>query len=426
MLLSNGGDFLIGTISLMLMTSLFTAEITGAWMVFLSILFVATKFREGMLNNIIVKFSVDRPADEKNAVYNYTLLTGLFIEVLTFLLLMIVSLFLTNEHLIYMLSVYLLISVPQLFYRWAQQVLLSQLRTGSMAFGNGLVMTGLLVSMPVLFVFEPTIWLFMGMLSISFSFGAVGQILRMRHNFFVWNAGALPLRSMLSYATNGMLRELSGTIASRSYIFFTAGLVSMNATAMLGVASRYANLIYLPNSAYQGFIYPTVCSLVNRGKEDMALPLMIRALRRLYSAFAVYVIPLIAAGALWIYFFHGTDYIDSILPFAFLILTGAFVAPLGHAFGSYMHAIHKPEIVTKLVMVNSIATMILGVILTWLLGLWGGLFANLIVDLGGIIWMSFYLRQQQNRDMLLSFNGWKKQWIDWIALIKRILNPSAV
>ncbi|MEA5559541.1 hypothetical protein, partial [Nodularia spumigena] len=122
-------------------------------------------------------------------------------------------------------------------------------------------------------------------------------------------------------------------LSSRGYIFASAAFGGLSTSASVGIASRYANLIYLPNSAYHGVVYPKACKLFNSTDHQAILAFFTKAVATEFIGFLIYAPLLILASSWFIPVLHGNTYQDAYLFLAVLVLHGAFISPIGHAFG---------------------------------------------------------------------------------------------
>lgn len=402
-LANNGIEFFIGSMILVMITNLFSTEEAGAWIVFITLLFVGTKFREGVTQTSLMKFSVGVPDQQRFSVYMISIGFTLMIEILLSGLAYSVSHLIDDGILSSLLANYFWIAIPQSVFRLFQFISQSRLDVKNMFVSNAILLN--MVIMVVLFILE-TGSAFSDIpkaLGIAYMIGIVWQVIM--HNALNWNISIKNIQlpsGYISFATNGLLRELFGTISSRAYILLTAGLVGYTESALVGIASRYANLIYLPNSAYQGILYPKACELANSGYLKSMFGFYRRSVSWMQAAFVPYVLILLSIGSLGIVFLHGTEFIAALPFYSVLVLSGAFIAPFGHAYGSICQAAGRPDLVTKVVLLNSGVNLILSVILIYLFGVWGAVLAPIITDILGLAIISIVMRRVFNTSILES------------------------
>lgn len=393
-IINNGIEFFIGSMLLILVTFMYSLEEAGAWIVFITLLFVGTKFREGITQTSLMKFSVGVSREQRFSVYRISILITIGIEGLLGGISALGAMFISDEVLKVLLTNYLWLALPQALFRLFQFISQSRLDVQSMINSNVV----LLNIMIMIWMYAYSAQLMLGqlpiVLGVAYWVGLCWQ--NLMHNTLSWPMHRSGLRlpeGYLNFAMNGLLRELFGTISSRAYILFTAGLVGYTESALVGIASRYANLIYLPNSAYQGLLYPKACELVQKGTTRAMFHFYRRALSWMQAGFIPYVAVLISFGSLGIVLLHGMEFIPALPFFVVLIIAGAFISPYGHAFGSVCQAAGRPDLVTKLVLANSVVNLLLSYIFIASLGVWGAVLAPIATDLAGLVAIQIILKR---------------------------------
>jgi O-antigen/teichoic acid export membrane protein len=420
---NNGIEFLIGSLILVFVTKLFSVEESGVWIVFITILFMGTKFREGLIQSGLMKFSVGVSEQQRYNVYWISMLFTLGIELLLSLTAYAGSLLLHEAMLQVLLQHYYLLAVPQALFRMMQFIRQSELDVRSMAKAN----LFLLISVAIVlgFIHHQAIPFEMMPELLGFGYGIAILYQIMDLKVWKWKASlsknAIP-DGYLNYAFNGFLRELFGTLSSRAYIFLTAGLIGYTESALVGIASRYANLIYLPNSAYQGILYPKACAIVNRGMLKSMFLFYRRSVSWMQAAFIPYVFLLLTAGSAGIVILHGQAYSASLPYFIVLILGGAFISPFGHAFGSICQAAGRPELVTRLVMLNSVVNLMLAFLLVITVGVWGAVLSGIITDLVGLLFISAILKNNFNATIFEPVSAMIRRLRTLLLIFTRIMN----
>lgn len=402
-LANNGIEFFIGSMILVLITNLYSTEEAGVWIVFITLLFVGTKFREGVTQTSLMKFSVGVSDKQRFSVYMISIGFTLLIEIILSALAYSASHIINEGVLSLLLANYFWIAIPQSLFRLFQFISQSRLDVKSMFVSNVVLLN--MMTMVVFFILEQgsAFSIIPKALGIAYMIGLVWQIIM--HNALNWNISFKNIQlpnGYLSYAKNGLLRELFGTISSRAYILLTAGLVGYTESALVGIASRYANLIYLPNSAYQGILYPKACELVNTGYLKSMFGFYRRSVSWMQAAFLPYVLILLTIGSLGIVLLHGTEFIAALPFYTVLVLSGAFIAPFGHAYGSICQAAGRPDLVTKVVLLNSGINLLLSVLLIYFFGVWGAVLAPIITDIFGLAVISIVIRKVFNTSILES------------------------
>lgn len=400
---NNGIEFLIGSIILIAITKLYTLEETGTWIVFITIVFVGTKFREGITQSSLIKFSTGVSITEQHSVYLLSVFITFVIEVLLGVIMWLTGLFFIEDPLSILLMSYFWITIPQSIFRIFQYISQSRLEVRSMLISNIILLIA--ISLAIIYATLTNVSFQNLPLIIAASYGAgcVWQILS--HKAYSWLKYLTHIHipdGYIHFAGNGVLRELFGTLSSRAYILLTASFIGYAESAFIGIASRYANLIYLPNSAYQGLLYPKACELVNKGLQQSMLGFYRRSVSWMQAAFIPYVLLLIFLGSMGIVLLHGTEFKGAIPFYVVLILAGAFVAPFGHAYGSICQALGRPELVTKVVLFNSLVNLVLSFLLIRSFGIWGAVLAPIITDLLGLFIISVIIRNVFNSSILES------------------------
>ena len=419
-MMNNGIEFLIGSLILILVTKTYGVEDAGAWIVFLTILFIGTKFREGITQTSLIKFSVGVEAKQRHSIYWISILITIVLELIVGLGMLGASLALNDELLSSLLFTYLFLALPQSIFRLLQYMFQSRLEVNTMVSNNLVLLNLMVLSLFYVYELQVPIGSLPIILSVSYWIAIFWQLFL--HKVWSWKVDFSTFKlpsGYLHFASNGLLRELFGTISSRAYILLTAGFVGYTESAFVGIASRYANLIYLPNSAYQGLLYPKACDLVNRGFIKPMFGFYRRSISWMQAAFIPYVIGLLTVGSLFIVLLHGTEFIHAIPFFAVLVLSGAFVAPQGHAYGSICQAAGRPDLVTKVVLINSVINLILSVALIYFFGVWGAVLAPVITDLFGLIIISKVIRNVFSLNMLEPSHKIIFRLISLIKILKR-------
>jgi O-antigen/teichoic acid export membrane protein len=123
------------------------------------------------------------------------------------------------------------------------------------------------------------------------------------------------------------------------------------------------------------------------------------------AGFIPYVFMLLTLGSAGIIFLHGMDYAASIPYFIALVLAGAFITPYGNAFGSVCQAAGRPDLVTKLVLMNSVLNLFLSYTLIVLFGIWGAVIAPILTDFVGLIVIQMILRKVYSGNIIESYSN---------------------
>lgn len=402
--ISLGTEFLIGFLSLTLVSRLFDESVTGVWVIFLTVLFVITKMREGMVQNAVIKFSTQTDSPMAAAARYRMLLLLITLEVLVAAGGFLVSVFISNPALKSTIQLIGLVSFPQALYRFGLTLLQAELKNREMALSNMLVFSGMLIGLLAIYFLKlelaALLYLYGGIYLMS-SFIVFGFFLT--HLRWTFSSASLPFQPFFQYVKHGFFRELIGTISSRAYIFASAYVGGLSTSASIGIASRYANLIYLPNSAYHGVLYPKACQQFSVKDSEAIIRFFSAALRKEFLGFLIYA-PVLVLSSIWfIPFIHGQNYSDAWLFLTVLVIHGAFIAPVGHAFGSIMHLLEKPEAVTKLISVMSVLSLSSTLAFGMIWGVWGSLSGPVFTDIVGLFVMNYLLKRNGLTSLINSY-----------------------
>lgn len=424
MMFGFGLEFITPMLLLVLITNRFSEEQAGAWIVFITILFTATKFREGVTQNALVTFSAGRNRQDRWSVYHAMLLISAGIEGVISLGIWTAGNMMAASTLAELLRLYPVLAMAQLLFRWIRAILTTELRSGAVTVLNAILL-GLVGCSLLLFSHRLTdIIHFLNLMAAAYACSALIAIPFIGIQW-AWNRAYLAViyRDLVRFGANGLLRELLGTLSSRAYLFLSAGFVGMAASAHLGIAGRYANVIYLPNSAWQAMLYPKASEMAASGGDQSGLiSFFNKNLARLFALFIPFSIGMLGLYGIAVPWVHGPEYSASIPYFTILLVGGAFISPIGHAFGSLMHSLGRPEAVTKLVTINSVVNLILSLLAVRWFGIYGALVTPILVDLIGIFWIRHMLQSSHSPSILDAYRQTGRQSLLLTKLALRTLN----
>lgn len=393
---SMASEFVIGFMIMISVSRWFSVDDFGVWMIFMTVLFIATKMREGMVQNAIVKFSNAGDGNQKMATYKLSLGLILAIEGITFVVSFGSAFLFVSGSALSLFGVFIAMSLPQALFRFSQLVLQSELRTKQMALANmGLI--GLMsITLAVVWLVRPELNQLPLFLGVPYLVAFLAQSVVTLPSRAIVSADLrhIPWSAFVNYARQGFLRELVGTLSSRAYIFAGAWVGGVASSAFLGVASRYANLVYLPNSAFQSVLYPKACAQFTPKDSSDARNFFVHSLSTQFLVVLPYTALFLLAAWTLIPLIHGAEYVQSVPFLVALALHGAFIAPVGHAFGSLMHVLERPGKVTALVSSMSVLSLVSTLIASIYWGVWGSVLAPMFTDLIGLWMMNRSLRAQ--------------------------------
>ena len=410
--LSFASEFLVGFISLSWISRMYSTEELGAWVLFITFLFLGTKMREGMVQNALVKFSQTDEAKFKEETFGRGFIFSLSLEILFSSIALLFGIFLPDGLLSSLLLFYGAMAIPQMLFRYSQLVLQSEVRTQEMAYANVTLILLMLSVIGLSLLFAISFQHLPFVLGIPFFISAIiNYSLRISaKNWFSKRDSEFPIAAFLSYIKSGFIREGVGTLSSRAYLFMSAWMGGLQSSAFVGIASRYTNLIYLPNSAYQSVLYPKACQAYTKTDLRGIETFYRKSLAQEFLAFIPFSIALIVGSYFLIPIIHGEAYMASVPFLAVLVLHGAFISPIGHAFGSIMHVLEKPESVTVLVTYMSLLNLITTIGFSFIWGVWGSVLAPIFTDIIGLFVMHSFLKKAGINGLIGSYFSIKQEF----------------
>jgi len=421
-LFGNGVDIAIGFGTVMLITRLYSEETAGQWFVFVAIFSLLTNIREGFIQNGLVKYSVGTEETVRNRVYKTNFLINLLAEVIISAL--VVSLFQIFRwyQLDTLFLYYPLYSLPYSIYRWIFVVHRSQLR----------VEKSTLMNVIFLIILSSGAWLMytqqLAILTMIFTLGAASLGAAVA-GFFSFEARSMFRSSfdrqvfwrLMHYGKHGILRELTGTISTRINIFLTAGLLSYTQTAYLGVSQRYVMLLLVPNTAFQALLYPVLVKIANGKNLKLLKEEFESQVSKLLGLMMIVALGIILASPVIIEVLHGPSYEPAVGLLIISLITVALFSPFGSAFGSVVNALEKPNINSKIVMVNSAINISLSYLLIRTVGLYGAVLAPFFTELFGFVWTGILIRKNTNISYRNCFERIPYHYGYWIKKFKLTL-----
>ena len=421
--LSFTSEFLVGFISLGWISRVYSAEELGAWVLFITLLFLGTKMREGMVQNALVKFSQADEAKFRDETFGRGFILSLQVELAFSTIALLSSLFIPNGPLASVLIFYGLYAFPQMAFRYSQLVLQSEIRTQEMAYANLSLICIMSSTLVIAYFLDVPFSLLPIVLGIPFFLSAcINFYFRVSPvKWFEKGEESFPKEAFLSYLKNGFIREGIGTLSSRAYIFMSAFIGGLSTSAFVGIASRYANLIYLPNSAYQSVLYPKACKAFSKDDSSKIELFFRNALAQEFLAFIPLSFSLILGAYYLVPLIHGEIYTASIPFLIVLLLHGAFISPVGHVFGSIMHVLEKPELVTRIVSYMSGLNLVTTLAFSFIWGVWGSILAPIFCDIIGLFIMQHYLKEAGINHLFTSYLTLPKQFKQTILSLKGAL-----
>lgn len=421
-LFGNGIDIAIGFGTVMLITRLYSEETAGQWFVFVAIFSLLTNLREGFIQNGLVKYSVGTEDAVRDRVYKTNFLINLLAELIISTLVVGFFQLFRWYQLDTLFLYYPLYSLPYSIYRWIFVVHRSQLRVEKSTLMNVVFLTVLSSGAWLMYAQQLAIY------AMIFTLGAASLGAAIT-GFFSFDAQSMfrssfdrqVFRQLVHYGKHGILRELTGTISTRINIFLTAGLLSYTQTAYLGVAQRYVMLLLVPNTAFQALLYPVLVKIANSKNLVQLKEEFENQVSKLLGLMVMVALGIIIASPVIIEVLHGPSYQPAVGLLVISLLTVALFSPFGSAFGSVVNALEKPNINSKIVMVNSAINISLSYLLIRTIGLYGAVLAPFITELFGFVWTGILIRKNTNISYKSCFERIPYHYGYWIKKFKLTL-----
>ena len=418
-LFGNVVDIAIGFGTVMLITRLYSEETAGQWFVFVAIFSLLANLREGFVQNGLVKYSVGTTHDQRDRVYKTNLIVNLLLELFISAVALTLFQFFRWYQLDTLFLFYPLYSIPYSIYRWIFVVHRSQLRVEKSTFMNVTFLTVLASGAWFMYMHRLDITAMVLTLgAASMSAALVG--------FFSINFSSILFSSfdttifwqLVRYGKHGILRELTGTISTRINIFLTAGLLSYTQTAYLGVAQRYLMLLLVPNTAFQALLYPVLVKIANSQNTELLKEEFENQVSKLLGLMMLVAVMITLASPFVIETLHGSSYLPAVGLLAVSLLTVALFSPFGSAFGSVVNALDKPNLNSRIVIVNSAINVTLSYLLINTIGLYGAVIAPFMTELFGFVWTGRIIRMDANISYRACFERIPYHYGHWIKKIK--------
>ncbi|PWJ38513.1 lipopolysaccharide biosynthesis protein [Sediminitomix flava] len=429
-LVNNFIEIIVGLGIIILISRFYDQEIVGHWVVFSAAVFFLAKVREGFIQTALTKFGTNSDDLQRNAVLKLNLFSNLCIELgISVVIYGIVSLGFLKE-VAYLFWFYPIYAIPWSIYRWQMFAHLTKLDVKKVFNSN--ISVCLIVCVGILGIVSyqlPIQYLavVLGLAGISGAFVGLYQLNGIE--IFKAKYTKTDVKNLLYYGKHGILREFTGTLSNRINIFLSAGLLSFSETALLGVAQRYAQLILIPNGAIQSLSFPKACEIVNQAS---AIEERNVKLRKLYAETVSLLLGLFLGLLLVVFLFseqivvfiNGEDYLDAVPLMLIIMFTLAIFSPFGSSFGGMINALGKPEINTKVILVNSVVNIALSVFMVHTFGLKGAVLGPLCSEIFGFLWISIILKKEIGINFIDCFLQIPKRYKEIIIKVFSILQRT--
>ena len=115
------------------------------------------------------------------------------------------------------------------------------------------------------------------------------------------------LSNLVFFGKYGLLREVSGSIAHQAGVFISAYLLTLEATSILGLATRYTILISIPGASLAGLLYPTI---LEQADNPLKMTEVAReGMSKMYALLIPIALMIVIASPFVIYLLHGSSYL---------------------------------------------------------------------------------------------------------------------
>ncbi|GAA4841181.1 lipopolysaccharide biosynthesis protein [Algivirga pacifica] len=379
-LVNNLVDALISMGLLVLVTRTYSTENAGHWIVFITLFFMITRIREGMIQIAMFKLAAGKPDARKYEILKTNLLINMGVELMVMSVIYGIGMLNVFSSLTPFFLLYP-VTLPWVLYRWQNYVHLMHHHVEKIFKVNVFVLIGLVAGMfaVVYGAYPMTHLLFIlggaGMLGTLVGFSQLNLSLLFRSSVLVED-----VKAIFYYAFFGVMRSAIGTISQRIHVFFTAVLLSSTETAFTGVAQRYTQLLLMPNIAIQTLVFPKFCEAAEDGRLEEVKVLYEKTVSLLLSIFLPAVFVFILCASWLVPFINGEDYVLAIPFIIALLLVTSLSIPFGYAFGSVTNAIGKPYINTYVMLFTSSINVSLSYYAVSQWGLWGIVIGPLVAE----------------------------------------------
>ncbi|AZQ65300.1 hypothetical protein EI427_24095 [Flammeovirga pectinis] len=410
-------ELLFGYILLLFITREYSTEDVGLWFLFFSIFNFSINIREGVVYVALVKFSSGKNIIDANQTYKTVLIAIILIELLIGIIISSIGFIDLFPNLSSLLIVYPLFSLSINLLKWVENIHKSKKTIYIAVLINSVTLTLLIISLFFVHEYQLSInelvFCLIGIYLSSFCFSLFTIPFK---KIILSTINKQTFSSIMLYAKQGFLKALFGTISSKMTLFLSAGILSLEITALLGLAQRYLVIILSISNSIQLIFYPRIVKLFEKGSLDKLKEVFIDTLSQVYLiitpisiGFIIFIKPIIT-------FLHGNTYSDSFYLLIILVISSLF-APLGSFFASYTNAKGKPQYSTNIVIFNSILLIITSIVFVELYGEIGTVLPGLITELVGSVLIFIYFKRNENLNlfsMIYSMKSQLKRVIDMV------------
>ncbi|OHX64222.1 hypothetical protein NH26_21705 [Flammeovirga pacifica] len=379
---------------------MYSAEDVGRWFIFFAVFNLSINVREGVLYVALVKFSSGKNDKTAHSTYKTVLFALLLIESIIGVVVLGIGYADIFPEVSALLIFYPIYSISNNCLKWIENIhkskgelykaVIINLTTLCLLFSafiyikyNPIGLPDLIIVLSLLYVFGFLIGLF----SISTS------------KIFKSSFDKKTFKNIMHYAKQGTLKAIFGTLASRMTLFISAGILSLEVTALLGVAQRYLVLILSLSNAIQLIFYPKIVLLFEEGNFKHFKLEFIKTIKRVYTLIVPISIGFLIIIKPLLNILHGEGYGDSFHLLVILIISAQF-SPLGAFFGSYTNAIGKPQYSTNVVIINSCILILSSYFFVRYFGEIGTVLPLLVTEIIGFFFIFHYYQKYEKINII--------------------------
>ncbi|WP_416866276.1 MAG: lipopolysaccharide biosynthesis protein [Imperialibacter sp.] len=402
-LLNNGIEFALGIGLVAAITRMYSTEDTGAWFLFIAIFAMAGSLRDALIQSAMVKSTAGITGSSAHSSLKTNLTVMLSFELVTSLIIVAISFFLSTTLGKFMLF-YPLYAVPNAWFRWQVFFLRSQLQIKEIFITNLLNLCTIIVLFVLLYLNKAeVIYLVPTMGAGSIAGGIFASFFLPYKQIIKSTTAKENLKLIRHFGFFAMLREATSAVSSRISLFYSSALLSLQQTAFLGVSQRFSQIALLPNNAFQSILFPSLVMHVNKGDLKAAKHTFEDSIAQLLAFTIPFALTGVFLSPFILELLSGPEYRQSWSILAIYLLLATIITPFGAAFGSMVTAMGKPQMAFRIVLVNSILNIGIGYLLMRNMGLMGAPLSMAITELGGFIWIGTILKKEADISIVSTF-----------------------
>lgn len=403
----------VGFTTIMFITRNYPQDQAGIYFLIMGMVAVLNNLKEGFLQNGFVKYYVESCQDL--GILNAGLLMTWAWDLINVLLFAALTLF--NDQFAPFLVYYILQILGFSCYRWTLFVHKSDLNLAVIFQVNVLVLTVTACGLLCLYFWQLPIFYCLAVSGMAYGFATITfpENRRLLLKAMCTVPDISKVKRLMRFGKHGLLKELAGTISHQSGVFLSAFFLSLDATALLGLANRYAVLIAIPGSSLSGLIYPALLKIgVDPGKLKSAAS---EGIGKMYALLIPLALTICAAAPFLIMGLHGMSYGFAAVILIIRVLLTTFLLPMGTGFSSIMNVMNHPEKITQLVWITSLVNLTFTVVLMPLIGIWGAIISPVITEVVGFVLMRRGLKTIRleivdiTQQVVWFWNHWRRKGI---------------